>query len=146
MGTPGGVSLRVVFDTNVVVSALLFSRGRLAWLRDVWRDARAVPLVSRPTAAELLRVLGYPKFGLTAAEQESLLMDYLPFAEVVAPPARKPLLPPCRDPHDQPFLELVVAAGANALISGDADLLSLTSCGVVPIIAPEALRQMLGES
>ena len=52
---------RVALDTHCVVSALLFSRGRLAWLRRAWQSGRVVPLVSRGTAAELIRVLVYPK-------------------------------------------------------------------------------------
>lgn len=54
---------RVVLDTNCVVSALLFSRGRLAWLRRAWQSGRVVPLVSRGTATKLIRVLAYPKMN-----------------------------------------------------------------------------------
>jgi len=139
-----GSVLRAVFDTNVVVSALLFSAGRLAWLRAAWRSRRAVPLVSRPTAEELLRVLGYPKFGLSAAERESLLADYLPYAELVAPPQRKPRLPRCRDPYDKPFLELALVAQADVLVSGDDDLLALAGRFAVPILSAEEFRHMIG--
>ena len=55
--------MRVVFDTNTAISALLFGRS-LAWLVDHWRSRVAVPLVSRATADEFLRTLHYPKFGL----------------------------------------------------------------------------------
>ncbi len=61
---------RVVIDTNLVLSALVFAGGRLASLRLAWQDQRVLPLVSRATAAELIRTLAYPKFKLTAAEQE----------------------------------------------------------------------------
>jgi predicted nucleic acid-binding protein len=60
--------VRAVFDTNVVVSALVFGR-RLAWLRQAWASGQVVPLLCRPTAEELLRVLAYPKFRLTPAER-----------------------------------------------------------------------------
>ena len=52
---------RVVLDTSVVVSALVFEAGRLAWLRSAWRRERIKPLVSKSTVTELLRVLAYPK-------------------------------------------------------------------------------------
>jgi len=51
------VSPRVVFDTTVVVSALLITSGRLAWLRAHWRAGDALPLASRATIEELTRVL-----------------------------------------------------------------------------------------
>ena len=63
---------RVVLDTNVVVSALLFTSGRLAWVRRAWQHQRLRPLVCRETANELLRVLTYPKFRLTDGEQQAL--------------------------------------------------------------------------
>ena len=58
---------RFVLDTSVVVSALIFRRGRSAWLREAWRTERIVPLISFPTIAELTRVLAYEKFGLSPA-------------------------------------------------------------------------------
>ena len=53
--------LRVVFDTNTVISALAFTTGRLAWLRGHWRERQSVSLVSQATATEfkwVLRTLG----------------------------------------------------------------------------------------
>ncbi len=69
--------MRVVFDTNTVISALLFGHGQLNWLRDHWRSDDVVALVSRPTVDELIRVLAYPKFNLDKVEIEALLADYL---------------------------------------------------------------------
>lgn len=113
---------RIVFDTNVVVSALVFG-GRLAWLVSAWAAGTIVPLVCRETVTELLRVLAYPKFKLTEAERTDLLQDYLPFAEVVVLPDPRPAVPvACRDRDDGVFIELALAAGADALVSGDADL------------------------
>lgn len=66
--------MRAVFDTNVVVSALVFGR-RLAWLRQAWAAGALVPVVCRPTVDELLRVLAYPKFRLAPAERQALLED-----------------------------------------------------------------------
>ncbi len=48
-----------VLDTNAVVSALVFPSGHLARLRQAWQSRRFTPLVSRPTAEELVRFLGY---------------------------------------------------------------------------------------
>lgn len=115
-------SARVVLDTNIVVSALLFGGGRLAWLREAWQAGHFIPLVGHDTAKELIRVLGYPKFKLTRAEQEALLADFLPFADVVAGGTPPNDLPAVRDPYDVMFLALARHANADVLVSGDADL------------------------
>lgn len=129
---------RLVLDTNTVLSALLFAKGRLAWLRPAWQAGRFVPLVSRATAEELIRVLAYPKFKLTAADREDLLGDYLPFCETVDVPASI-TLPDCRDTADLPFLALALAARADALVSGDADLLVLAGRFSIAIIPPSEI-------
>lgn len=113
---------RVVLDTNTVVSALLFSSGRLAWLRLAWQQRHFIPLIGHDTASELVRVLGYPKFKLVRAEQQALLADFVPYAEVVQVPDSVADLPEVRDPHDRKFLVLARAADADVLVSGDRDL------------------------
>lgn len=130
------MTLRVVFDTNTVVSALLFTKGRLAWLRTVWRQGSVVPLVSKATTEELLRVLAYPKFQLAQDEREELLGEFLPFAEIVDVVSSALGLPHCRDPHDQKFLQLAAAGKADALVTGDADLLTLSDEFPIPIMTP----------
>ena len=134
---------RVVLDTNVVLSALLFAQGRLAPLR-AWRDGRFKPLVSAATAKELVRALSYPKFRLSAAEQQELLADYLPYCETVHMPARPPKTPVCRDPFDVPFLQLAMAGRADYLVTGDQDLLVLSRRLSCPIVTPEKFLAMPG--
>ena len=132
--------LRAVLDTNVLVSALLFPAGSASWLRGMWRSRAVVALVSRETASELIRVLGYPKFNLTRDEQEDLLADYLPYCEPVV--VKEPLtLPDCRDPFDRPFLALAVAGAADVVVTSDADLLALAADFAVPIMTPTALKE-----
>jgi len=116
---------RVVIDTNLVPSALVFAGGRLAPLRAAWQARRVLPLVSRATAAELIRALAYPKFKLAAHEQEELLADYLPYCKALHIPSPPPATPTCRDPLDVPFLHLALAGKADALLTGDKDLLAL---------------------
>jgi len=138
---------RVVLDTNVVLSALLFSAGPAARVRSGWQSGRCVPLASTATAQELVRVLAYPKFRLSAAEQTELLADFIPWVEVVEIPATPPQVPPCRDPLDLPFLHLAVTGKARALVSGDHDLLALAGArGLCPVLSVDAFsRQFLGE-
>jgi putative PIN family toxin of toxin-antitoxin system len=139
----GGTPLRVVFDTNVVVSALVFSHGPAARLRRCWLQGLVPPLGSRATVAELIRVLAYPRFGLSRPEQDELLGDYLPALSVVEVPDPPPRVPACRDPYDLPFLHLAAAGRADALVTGDADLLSLAAASPWRTLTPAALLDLL---
>lgn len=132
------MSRRVVFDTSTAVSALLFTQGRLAWLRRHWREG-CVPLVCRATVEELARVLSYPKFRLNAKDRHELLADYIPYCEVVELTERCAVV--CRDGLDQPFLDLAQSGHAEALVSGDQDLLVLAGQTRFLIETPEAYRQ-----
>lgn len=135
--------LRVVLDTNVVLSALVFGRGVTARLRPRWQRGDFVPLVSTATVQELMRVLTYPKFQLDGAAREELLADYLPFAEAVHVPVPPPAVPACRDVFDLPFLYLAAAGGADVLVSGDQDLLVLTGSVPFAVVTPDAFAAML---
>ncbi len=138
------MTVRVVLDSNVVVSALLFERGQVAWLRAAWAEERCRPLVSVATVEELVRVLAYPKFRLTAVDREELLGDYLPFTETVVVP-EVPDLPRCADPDDQKFLALAYAGRASVLITGDQALLALVGRCPFEIIRPARARALIGE-
>lgn len=135
---------RAVLDTNVVLSALLFRQGRLSALRSAWQSGVFVPVVSRQTLEELSRVLAYPKFRLTTADVSSVVESYLPYVEAhVSSGVRQPLpniIPVCRDPKDQMFLELAHSAAVDYLVTGDEDLLALnasdTATGTCKIVTP----------
>lgn len=132
---------RVVFDTNTVVSALLFANGRLAWLRQHWREGGCTPLISRATVAELTRVLGYPKFRLSQDDRLELLADYLPYCETIEPAQRCASV--CRDGNDQPLLDLAQSGKADLLVTGDQDVLALTGQTAFLIETPEVYRQRI---
>lgn len=128
MSQPVFPVLRVVLDTNVLLSALVFANGPMAKFRRLWQSGKMTPFTSKEAVKELMRVLAYPKFKLSRDEQERLLADYLLFATVadaffVIPPK----LPVCRDPMDQIFLSLAAASTADVLITGDQDLLVLAN-------------------
>jgi putative PIN family toxin of toxin-antitoxin system len=129
----------VVFDTNVVLSALLFRGGRLSWLVGHWQAGNCVPLVSRATGAELTRILAYPKFQLFANEQFEAMGGYIPFCQIVEVARGCPVL--CRDPRDQAFLDLAQSGKADVLVTGDEDLLVLAGSTVFAIETPEAYRR-----
>jgi uncharacterized protein len=134
---------RVVLDTNIVLSALVFTHGRAVVLREAWQGGRCEPLVSKATVGELIRVLGYPKFRLDAEEQRELLGDYLPWCRTAAIPAKPPRTPPCRDPFDLPFLQLAVVGKADFLVTGDQDLLGIEGKLPCPIVTLDAFLAAL---
>lgn len=136
--------MRSVLDTNVVVSAIVFKKGRLTWLRDAWQNGTVTPLIDKACADELLRVLAYPKFQLGQDEIETLLSSYLPYAEPVdTNPLDLNSLPLCRDPHDQKFLILAEAGNAEVLATGDQGLLELSGQTSFEIEAPDSFKKRL---
>lgn len=118
---------RVVLDTHVVLSALVFGGGLAGRVRLAWQSGDFAPLASQATVQELVRVLGYPKFRLSAQDQGELLADYLPHVQAVRIPQPPPRVPDCRDPMDLPFLHLAAAGKAQVLVSGDQDLMDLAA-------------------
>lgn len=136
------IPLRLVLDTNVLVSALLFRQGTLRWILHSWQSGEIAPLRSTRALVELVRVLSYAKFGLNTEELGQVIDTYLPWTEFVEVPDRLNVPDP-RDPNDRPFLELAVAGHADALVTGGDDLLTLAPEFSIPIITPRELRERL---
>ncbi len=126
--------MRVVLDTNVLVSALLF-KGKTSELVPLWQTGAITPLLSRAILEEHLRVFSYPKFKLSETEIRALIQEeLLPFVEVVNP--RKRLRVVERDSSDDKFVECAVAGKARVIISGDKDLLSIRRYRQIVIQSP----------
>ena len=124
--------LRVVLDTNVLVSSLLFG-GRVGMLRDLWKSGLIIPLISKETFAEFRKVLSYPKFKLSQSEIRAILNDeILPFVESLDISER--VTGVCRDPYDDIFLAVAISSGASYLVTGDQDLLVLKSHAETQIV------------
>jgi len=130
---------RIVFDTNVVISAIAFTGGGLAWLRSHWRERCTANLVSHATVAELKRVLDYSKLKLNPEKQFELLGDYLSYCETIEVRESCPVA--CRDVKDQAFLDLAQSGKADVLVTGDGDLLVLAGQTDFVIETPEAYRK-----
>lgn len=136
--------MRVVLDTNVVISALLF-RGTAARLVPLWQRGRIVPLLTGPMLEEYLRALAYPKFRLTEDEIRGLVEEeLLPFARPVT--VRRRLRVVGRDPDDDKFIECAVSGRARFLITGDLDLRSVGSYRKVLIVTPGEFLRAIGST
>ncbi|MEE9423305.1 MAG: putative toxin-antitoxin system toxin component, PIN family [Gammaproteobacteria bacterium] len=130
-------------DSNVVLPALLFSKGHLTWLRHTWITRQITPPVNQQTIRELLRVLAYPKFQLTQTEIETVPGDFLPFTEVITQQNSQDELPLCHDNDDQKFLVLAANGYAEMLVTGDKALLELDGQTDFGIKTPAQLREIL---
>lgn len=140
-GSSGGTAApRVVLDTNVLVSALLFS-GPPSRLVTLWRERRFVLLVSKDVLVEYYRVLAYPKFGFTREEIKDLIAEsVLPYAETVIVGTHPPVIR--EDPADDKFLFLADDGQARAIVSGDKHLLSLEKYRGIEILLVRSFLEL----
>ena len=125
---------RVVIDTNVIVSAMLFG-GTPGRLISLWKKKIIQPLITKEIILEYLRVLAYPDFQLTENEINFILYhEMLPFFEQVTITTRMSVV--MKDPSDDKFLHCAEAGNADAIISGDKHLLNLKSFKEIQIMSP----------
>ena len=130
---------RLVIDTNVLVSALIFKDSRHLPLREAWQQERVTPLLSIATYRELKHVLGYPMFKLEDEQITDAVALIGPFIEWVAIDAeRAAALPKCSDRDDQKFLQVALCGNADALLSYDRALLKMKRGLPFPVLKPEA--------
>jgi putative PIN family toxin of toxin-antitoxin system len=121
---------RVVLDTNIWLDWLVFHDSGISYLKLAVEERRVEIFINAACEAELERVLAYDlsRHTLDAAAQAACLAECRRIAQrvdSVAPEAERALLPRCVDPDDQKFLELALAARADALITKDHKLLEL---------------------
>lgn len=136
--------LRVVFDTNVLVSLYVFADSRFAALRARIESGEWQAVTNDACYGEFRRVLGYPLFALTELQQAGALAAYA--ARVMhhrdPVPAEAAALPRCKDRDDQKFLELARDGKADWLVTADKALLRLARRdrlrGLFRILTPEA--------
>ena len=141
----GKKELKVVLDTNVLVSALLF-KGELSKLLSLLKQRKCILLFSEETLNEIIRVLHYPKFALTEKEIDYLLQsEILSYAKIVET-VLKFNKEACRDREDQKFLELAVSAKTDYIISGDKDLLDLKKINKIRILSPNEFLLLLNKT
>ena len=118
--------LKVVLDTNQLVSSLLASRGLQRRLVDAWRDRGYLLLLGPEQIEEIGDVLLRPKiarkYRISAADRAGLV-ELLRSEAVLLPRVEGPGV--CRDPDDDRLLGSAAAGGADLLVTGDRDLLSI---------------------
>jgi len=108
--------LRVVLDTNVLVSGLLSPFGPPGEIVRMVSSGAVVLSLDARILAEYDDVLARPRYGFDP-DSVAALLDYIDFrSEVVASEPLEQRLP---DPDDEPFLEVAATCGTDCLVTGD---------------------------
>ena len=125
---------RCLFDTNVIISAVLFNRS-VPEKALIWALQNDTILMSIALSEELADVLGRPRFDSYISYQgrEEFLMALLDASELVEVVDQMQV---CRDPEDDKILELAVSGKTDYILTGDDDLLVLNPFQRVSIITP----------
>jgi len=132
--------IRVVLDTNVLVSALLF-KTTLSKIIDLWQGGVIIPVISKDTFQELRAVLEYSKFALSPDEIRAILeQEILPFFEVID--VGEEVKGICNDPADDKFISCALSAFADYIVSGDKALIDLKQYKSVKIIKPSEFLKL----
>ena len=137
--------MRIVLDTNVVLSALLW-RGTPYQLLEAIRNHSETRLFTSPAlldelAGVLTRSTPTKRLAVIGKTVRAVLADYVEAAEVVEPEHVPRVVP--NDADDNQVIAAAVTAGADWIVSGDADLLSMGSYQGIPIItAAQAVEQI----
>lgn len=125
---------RFVFDTNVLVSAMLFLRSNPALaLQKAANEGKVV--FSKECLDELSRVLMNDRFEkyLPFTKRQIFLLDLENASEFIEVNDHLSI---CRDPDDDKFLSLAKDASVSCIVSGDSDLLILHPFGSIAILSP----------
>ncbi len=136
--------MRIVLDTNVLVSGLLSAGGPPGQLLAALRRDAFTLVSSHEQIDELRRVLGYEKLRqrIPSFEAEILIETLTTVAQTITEPLPELSLSP--DPDDNVILATAIAGGADIIATGDkTDLLALTEAQGIPIVTPrEALARI----
>ncbi len=132
--------IKVVLDTNVVLSAVLFG-GKPRQILEAAVGGTIRICISGPTIAELGAVLHRPKFGFGPQTVQAIISEMIAIAEWVEPRKHRGLVKD--DPEDNMFLDCAIEANVDYLVSGDHHLLSIGKCEGVRIVNPDGFVEVL---
>lgn len=139
--------MKVVLDTNVVVSRFLSARGAPAQAFKLWEAHAFDLLVSCPILQEYKKALSYPKVRklhqLTGQEIDEVIDGFKGFSIFVDPKTKVRAIK--ADPKDNMFLECAVAGKADFIVSGDKHLLDLKEYQGIQILSPHAFLLALSK-
>lgn len=130
--------MRIVCDTNVLVSGILFG-GHARRILQMASHGRISNVISGDILQELETVLSRPEFKLTVDQVAGILTLFRDTFELVHPTIRVRVV--LVDPADDRILEAALAAGAEVIVSGDHHLRALSSWQGIRILSPAELAE-----
>lgn len=137
--------MRVVLDTNIVVSSFIVPTGSPAKVLERMRDGAYELFISEDILAEYLEILQEDsisaRHGYTQDEISRLVAEIEDYAFSVIPQETHAVV--ALDPDDDKFIECAVAAGADYIVSGDKHLLTLKEYAGIQILSPAAFLLLL---
>lgn len=133
--------IKVVIDTNVIISAILFA-GIPGELISLWKSDRIKPLASKEIIDEYIKVLTYPKFELSEAEINYILYnEILPYFDIIHIKDSSVIIKV--DPSDDKFIHCAKTGKAGIIITGDQHLLNLKTYQKIKILTPAKFLENL---
>jgi putative PIN family toxin of toxin-antitoxin system len=129
--------MRAVIDTRVFVSALIRKQGTTGDVLGALRDGRFTAIYTTDIVVEIIDVLGRAKFRMkyhNEPDDITILVNLIRLRGELVTPTQK--VTACRDPKDDKLLEAALAAKADCIVSGDADLLVLNPFEDIPVLRP----------
>lgn len=139
--------MKVVLDTNIVVSAYLVPVDPPARILALWRAAAFDLLVSENILLEYERLLSHPRItarhGMLDEEVVDEIAAYREYAILVEPQETLHIVK--EDPDDDKFFECGVAGDASYIVSRDTEVLAVKSYRGIRVITPEAFLAVLEE-
>ncbi|HLA97753.1 MAG TPA: putative toxin-antitoxin system toxin component, PIN family [Anaerolineales bacterium] len=138
--------LRVVIDTNVIVSGILSRQGATAEILNAWRERRFLLLSSPAIVAEIRAVLRYPrihrKYPLTDAEIDQVI-SLIEHDALLVPGSADVAGSVPADPKDEMFLACALDDQAEVIVSGDHHLLDLGVYQEIPVLTARQFLERL---
>jgi len=132
--------MKVVLDTNVLVSGLLNPYGSTGEVLQLLVKGAIVACYDNRIFKEYEEVLARPKFHFSK-ELTGDLLDFIKSAGMMS--IGSPLAKALIDPHDEKFLEIVLAGGAEYLITGNARHFPASVSGTVKIVSPKEFIEIM---
>ena len=137
--------VRVVIDTNSLVSAILSHRGNCARIVNLFREDRIEVAISNGILEEMERVLHYPKIrkrhGWNPEQIHLFLKEFERFCVSVSPPIRDSVILE-KDPSDDKYILCAMASQASYIVTGDKTLLELAQYEGIQIVSPKKFLEL----
>lgn len=135
--------MRIVLDTNVLISGLIRKDGPPGELLRLWTDDAFILVTSHFQLAELTRAMNYERLRpRIRPDQQAAFFDHLPTKAEIAEDL--PVIERSSDPDDNLILATAVAGAVDLIVSGDKrHLVSLGSIEGIPIVTPRQALERL---